>query len=86
MASQKVTQIVHWTPGNQPKTLFDAACARATEHGSSCIYALPSIDIEPSLLPSKGSALVYRMGRALTEAGRQALSAAEHYSEICPAP
>ncbi|MEC7240763.1 MAG: GNAT family N-acetyltransferase [Myxococcota bacterium] len=83
---QKVSQVIEWVPGESPEELFQAARERAAAEGSVCLYALGSLSRGLPQLRAKGSSMVYRMGRALTDKGAFALKAAKHYTEIAPAP
>ena len=83
---QKVSQMIEWIPGDNPKELFQAAQNRAVAEGSVCLYALSGLSRNLPQLRAKGSSLVYRMGRALTDKGALALKGANHYTEIAPAP
>jgi GNAT superfamily N-acetyltransferase len=81
-----VTQIVDWNPGNNPDQLLESVCELAAQDASICVYALPSTAKVLPGFTSKGTPLVYRMARGLTEEGKRAVQQADAYCEICPAP
>jgi hypothetical protein len=81
-----VTQMVDWNPGSNPNQLLEAVCDLAAQDASICVYALPSTAKSLPGFTSKGTPLVYRMARGLTEEGKRAAQLADAYCEICPAP
>ena len=83
---QRVAQLIAWEPGETPDALFRAVREHSAAQGSACLYALSGLSGKLPQLQSKGSALVYRMGRPLTEKGKNAMREARYYTEIAPAP
>ena len=80
------TQLVHWEPGENPQKLLDTVLAIAQNERSICVYALRSTADTLPGFSTRGAPLVYRMVRALTDQGHDAVRNATRYYEICPAP
>ncbi len=62
-----------------------AAARDAAGAGSEVIYALPSLQLDDTLLQPQGP-LVLRMIKPLSRAAERVLRDAIAYDEICPAP
>ena len=83
---QKVIQMISWEDGNSPEALFRAVREHSTAQGGTCLYALSGLSDRLPQLNARGSSLVYRMARPLTDRGKRATQLARAYTEIAPAP